>query len=67
VQTQPSPTTTRVSPRYAWSVLLGIIGLFNIGIGVAILFGGAWTAVVVGGVLTLYALVLALPDNKLWG
>lgn len=67
MQTQPAPTNARVSPRHAWSVILAIIGLFNIGIGVAVLYGGAWAAVTIGGVLTLYAAILALPDNKIWG
>ena len=61
------PTNSRVSPRAAWSALLALIGLFNIGIGVALLYGGAWTVLVVGGVITLYAAILALPEKKVWG
>ena len=57
----------RVNPRIAWSALLAIIGLFNIGIGVALLYGGAWTALVIGGVITMYSIILALPEKKVWG
>ena len=65
-QPQPATTSTRATPRAAWSALLAIIGLFNIGIGVAVLFGGAWASVAIGGTLTLYATVLALPERKVW-
>lgn len=68
MQTQPVPTeTVRVSPRTVWAVLLAVIGLFSLAIGVAVLFGGAWTAIVVGSIFVLFALVLALPSKTYWG
>lgn len=60
-------TTTKATPRAAWSALLGIIGLFTLAIGIAVLFGGAWTAVVIGAVLLAYSLILALPNKSVWG
>jgi hypothetical protein len=61
-QQQPATNT-----RTAWAALLAIIGLFNIGIGVAVLYGGAWAATIIGATLTLHALALTIPDNKIWG
>lgn len=60
-------TTTKVSPRTVWAALLGVIGLFTLAIGIALLFGGAWTAVTIGAVLLAYSMILALPNKTMWG
>ena len=65
--TTSTTSTTRVGPRAVWAALLAIVGLFTLAIGVALLFGGAWTAVVIGGVLLLYSMILALPNKSIWG
>lgn len=66
--TQPAPTTVnRVSPRTTFSTLFALIGLITLGIGVAVLYGGAWTAVVIGGIFILYSFILAIPERKNWG
>jgi hypothetical protein len=68
MSTQTVQTDTRaVSIRTAWAVVLAVIGLFNVAIGVAIIFGGAWTTIVVGGILILFALILTLPSKTYWG
>jgi hypothetical protein len=58
---------TNVSGRAAGAVLLAAVGLLALGIGVAAVFGGAWASIVIGGILILFAMVLAVPEKKIWG
>jgi uncharacterized membrane protein len=57
----------RTSSRTGGAILLAFLGTLSVGIGVATLFGGAWAAVVVGGVAILFALALSLPEQRMWG
>lgn len=46
---------------------MAFLGTLSVAIGVATLFGGAWAAVVVGGIAVLFALALSLPEQRMWG
>lgn len=65
--TQTARDQRQSSPRTGAAILLAFLGSLAVGIGVASLFGGAWAAVVVGGIAVLFALVLSIPEHKIWG
>jgi membrane protein YdbS with pleckstrin-like domain len=56
-----------VSQRTSWSVLLFLIALGSVGIGVTVLFSGAWAAVAVGTMFAIYSYILVLPVKHHWG
>ena len=64
--TQMDRVEPKVSTRTAWSFLLAIIAMLLIGIGVAVMFGGAEATVALGVFLGLYSIALSLPEKKVF-
>lgn len=59
-----SDSSQQVETRTAVATLFGLVGLVCLAIGVAIIASGGWATIVVGAVLTGWAMLLVWTQHK---